>query len=334
MSDIGHFKYLVVEDNKKDVREVLFKLSDAGFNSEKKLGQAETYDEAKNLLERFADQLDVLFLDLNLPRNATDSRPERGHGKALLDLIHENLNRRPNVFIQVIIVSGEVMVDGIHDQVLYDRYGDTLAGIVLKSRLVDDLPSMVSRLHRDPLRYRVSMLKPELINLYEKITDSTNPIKERLHDARILAIRLVQNEVDYRHREVGISGKYADDLNRLIKDEIEIRFNLENGRRYIKASKIVTRGGWGSFLWRGTMVQHIYALNSYYNHYKHIHEQPFRNPMEPDEWLIPLELLDKFEAGETIGKIVELIVRDLLEWYLPWHEQVYLPWSRSLTTPE
>ena len=28
-------------------------------------------------------------------------------------------------------------------------------------------------------------------------------------------------------------------------------------------------------------------------------------------------------------QIVELIVRELLDWYLLWHEQVYLPWKEA-----
>jgi hypothetical protein len=37
-----------------------------------------------------------------------------------------------------------------------------------------------------------------------------------------------------------------------------------------------------------------------------------------------------FDKGVSVGKIIDLIILDLLEWYLPWHEQVYLPWKKSL----
>ena len=39
--------------------------------------------------------------------------------------------------------------------------------------------------------------------------------------------------------------------------------------------------------------------------------------------------LPKMEKGIRIGMIAELITIDLLEWYLPWHEQVYLPWYQG-----
>src|SRR5688572_25973655 len=96
------FKFLIVEDKTEDRNEVLSRLSDAGFLPANKLGAAETYTDAKGLLEEYASVVDVVFLDLNIPRDGRDSRPEKSHGKAILDIIHTDLNRRAGNEIRVV----------------------------------------------------------------------------------------------------------------------------------------------------------------------------------------------------------------------------------------
>ena len=89
--------------------------------------------------------------------------------------------------------------------------------------------------------------------------------------------------------------------------------------------------GWGGFLWRGWHIQHLYTLNSYRNGYVHEDEQPYQGVLgSPNKWVIPQEVSDSISSGKVLGQIAELIVRDLLEWYIPWHEQVYLPWLGGL----
>lgn len=70
-------------------------------------------------------------------------------------------------------------------------------------------------------------------------------------------------------------------------------------------------------------MEHFSSINTYWNAYKHLGDRPFHNPtQDPDEWRIPNDLMERGKDGEIVVKIVELAVRDLLEWYLPWHEQV------------
>jgi hypothetical protein len=40
-------------------------------------------------------------------------------------------------------------------------------------------------------------------------------------------------------------------------------------------------------------------------------------------------VLSAVEGGEVVGKLIEVAVSEILDWYLPWHEQVYLPWARA-----
>jgi len=331
---IETLKFIVVEDKEEDLKTVQYQLADAGFNPDNKLGTCSTYTEAKTLIEEHAHELNVVFLDLNLPINEQDGQPEKRHGANILKLIHSDLNRRSNIGIRVIIVSGEDLDDGVQDDLFKERYKGTLVGIVQKANLPIMLKANIRRLKKDPLRNRMCRCNLDVIDFYDIIFDPGQPIKERLEAARSLAIRIVQNEVDHSNQRIDSCIGYADNLNGLIKDHIESRFHPEGNIRRIKASKIISTDGWGAFLWRGIMVQHLYALNSYRNLFVHIHEQPFRcTGQDTDKWEIPQDVLVAFEKGINAGKMADMITRDLLEWYLPWHEQVYLPWYQSLQPP-
>jgi hypothetical protein len=324
---LENLKFVIVEDKEHDRNEVLHCLADAGFLPENKLGTAVTYQDAKGLIEDRAADLHVVFLDLNLPWDARDGRPEKRHGKAILDIIHTDLNRRAGNDIRVVVVSGEDLQDGVQNEFFQQSYKGTLVGIVQKAELPKMLRASVKRLKKDPVRSRIRRLEIDILDHYETATDPTKPIKERLKSGRALVIRLVQNEVDHHQQRLGSCKGYADDLNKLVKDHIESRFaDAAVGRRRVKASLISSPGGWGAFLWRGSMVQHLYAINSYRNLFEHVEEQPYRcEGHDRDAWIIPQEVLRAVEAGEAVGKLLELMLNEILDWYLPWHEQVYLP---------
>lgn len=320
------YKFLLVEDRNDDAREVLMQLNDAGFVPGSMLGRAETYDRAKELIEDNAANLNVVFLDLNIPRNESDGRPEKSHGGALLDLIHENLNRRFGIDIKVIVVSGEDLHDGMQSDIYKKHYKGTLCGIVKKSELSKMLKSSLKELRRDHLRSRIQRNNLDVLTQYDVIKDSSQPALERLKAARKIGIKLLQNEIDHHKGFLNSSADCADDLNGLLRNYVENRFS---GR--VKISTVSHPGNWNIFLWRGTMIQHLYTLNSYRNTIEHLEEQPFRNVTNhPTIWEAPVELLSTLESGSSVTKIAELIVKDLLEWYLPWHEQVYVPWHSQL----
>jgi CheY-like chemotaxis protein len=324
-------KFLIVEDKAEDRNEVLSQLADAGFAPANKLGAAETYQDAKALLEEHAAAVDVVFLDLNIPRDARDGRPEKSHGKAILDIIHTDLNRRAGNDIRVIVVSGEDLQDGVQDQLFYDFYKGTLVSIAQKAELPRMLKASVKRLKKDPRRSLIRRLELDVLDHYDSVSDPAKPVKERLKSAKALATKLVQNEADHHNGKLGSCDKYADDLNRLIKECVESRFNEDaTKRRRVKASAMAAPGMWGAFLWRGAMLQHLYAINGYRNIFEHIEEQPYRcSSQDKQAWAIPPEVLLSVESGEAAGKLIELTVKDLLDWYLPWHEQVFLPWAKG-----
>lgn len=287
-----------------------------------------TLQEALEALEEHAEDLDVVFLDLNLPRDAKDSRPEKGHGRKILETIHRFYN--PRLGIRVVVVSGEDLLDGFSDKNMYDAWPGTLVSIAQKSALSKTLSTSLKRLRKDPLAQRIRRMNlDDVLEYYEGVIDAMQPIGERLKAARALALRLVRNEVDHHIGAIGATSDYADDLNGLIKNHIESRFAPDsNGKRYINIGRIQSPGGWGAFLWRGATVQHLYLLNQYRNTFEHLREQPYEGG--PDTvWEIPRDTMDRARSGHAAAMAAECIVRELLDWYLPWHEQVYLPWAKG-----
>ena len=324
-----NYKFIVVEDKDADRVEVLTQLADANFTRANLLAKPATYQDALEAITDHQNELDVVFLDLNLPRDATDARPEKGHGRNLLNFIHRSLN--PGANIRVVVVSGEDLLDGFNDQNMYELFAGTLVGIAQKSSLAVTLKRSLRQLRRDPLAQRIRRAKMvEVADLYELVVDAAQPAAERLKAARSLAIRLVRYEVDHYQGRVDATIGYADRLSELIRDHIESRFAEDNyeRRRLVKVGAIQSDGGWGAFLWRGATVTHLRALNSYRNGQIHLAEQPYVTA-SPNSWQIPRESLEAATSGRALGVVAEAIVRDLLEWYLPWHEQVYQPWREK-----
>jgi hypothetical protein len=325
---LSTLKFIVLEDKVSDQKEILNQLAQAGLSPEGKLGVATTYNECKELLEKLAQDLDVVFLDLNIPRSDKDPRPEDRHGKGILDIIHSDFNRRPGVHIRVIVISGQELANSdVGQDLLMRQYDGTLIGIVQKAGLPALLNDTLSKLHKDPLRVELQRLRLHLTDQLDCVRDTSKPIKERLKAAREIGIRIGLNELDYRDGRVNSHPNLEDDLNGILK-ELERRFLVPGpGRRVqIGIATIQTDGGWGSFIWRGALIQHLYILNSYRNIFEHLREQPYDNPSDdPDEWNIPADIMQRAQDGAVVGQIVELFVSDLLHWYLPWHEQVYLP---------
>jgi hypothetical protein len=322
-------QFVVIEDKADDRREVLNRLSDAGFTPENKLGEAATYEEAKTLLEEQAQKLNVVFLDLNLPRDSRDGRPERAHGKRLLDLIHDDLNRRPWVDIRAIVVSGENIHDGMTDEMMRERYAGTLVGIAAKSELPVTLKASLKRLQKDPLLARLRRLSIDVLSDYLTLFDNTKAIIDRLESAKRLACRLVRYEGDYRRGKIGVCDGYGEDLNRAIKEIIEDRFEARNGKRYVQIRSIKTGDSWNRFLWRGATFQHLYTINGFRRAFAHLQEHPYApSDNGADEWASPPEVRQRVEQGGNVAQMIELAVEELLEWYMPWHEQVYLPWAK------
>jgi CheY-like chemotaxis protein len=323
-------KVIIVEDKEEDLDEVLDCLGEAGFNKDDILAQPNNYDDALGVIDSHATEVDLVLLDLNLPRSENDSRPEKGHGRRLLDHIH-NLNRRSYVHIRVIIVSAEELDDDFEKDMMMRLYESTLVGSARKDALAVMLKANLRRLHRDPMRNLIAKLDVGILNEYDGLKDTSNSPLDRIEKGRSIATRLARNEMDFFEDRLGASERFADNLHKLA-EELKDRFDTspDTRRPEIKASLINSEGGWGRFLWRGWHVDHLYALNNYRRHFKHEDEQPYSGiDSSPNEWNPPANVVEALREGKLLVQIVEMIVQELLEWYLPWHEQVYLPWKEA-----
>lgn len=338
------FRVLIVED-KDDARRTArnelgrYKICSANDVEEPdgSFRPAQSYVEARSLVEEFAPEIRLVLLDLNIPFDENDATPEDEHGGKLLELIHE-LNRREDVQMRVIVVSGQAAAKGWSGENLLVRFKDTVTGIAEKGKR-NSLVEQFQRLDRDPLRNQLLDLNVGVVEYYDTVFDISQGIKERLENACSLAVRLARNDMDYTCAAIDASDNFKDDLRGLIR-QIEERFALQTitlrsgdttERRFVDSSAMLD-GDWGQFLWRGTLVQHLYALTNYRNDYVHVKKKPFRSEQGcTDAWKIPPDILQSLDHGDRLGQAIELIVRDLLDWYLPWHEQVYLPWKEAKT---
>jgi hypothetical protein len=323
-----NLRFMVIEDKDIDRNEVLDRLADAKFTGQNLLSSPANYSDAKEDLERYCSDLDIVFLDLNLPINQTDAFPEKGHGRRLLQMIHRDLNCRPGVDIKVVIISGEDLLDGWNDKNLYALFPGTLASICHKTALDVTLKASFKRLKKDPLLSRIKKADIPIIDDYKTIFAPETGIESRLECARRIAIQLVRNEVNCFYNDPLKSEDYADNLNGLIHDFIEDRFEMDqNNRRQVKQSQLIN-SNWCNFLWRGAMLQHLYTINSYRNIFIHINERPYQ-VLSGGTWQPDQATLARCEEGVVIGKMMGDIIREIIEWYLPWHETIYLPWKVS-----
>lgn len=324
--------FIVVEDDKEYRDEVLNALLKAGLEYDNCLGEAETFAGARDIIDQHAKELDLVLLDLNLPREHKSGDTDKDFGYQLLDWVHNHLNSQPGVYIRVIIVSGEYSDYGVRDAGFRKQFDRTLVDIVPKKDLPSAIGRSLSALYRDDLLERITTLQIPIVDEYLIVVDPQQPALTRLQAAKDIACRLLMNEGDFRRQSLGSSDKYSDKLNNALKDLVEQRFEMDPNvnRRHPSIVYLKTGESWGHFIWRGLIYQHLYAINTYYNQYKHLSQQPYTSPQgTQDEWTIPKEDLDYFNEGQDVVQIVQVLVKELMRWYLPWHEGVYLKWRRE-----
>jgi hypothetical protein len=327
----GELKWVVVEDTDQHRKEVVSLLIESGFDADNLLGSPTRYDEALELISSHSAKIDVVFLDLRIPRDEVDSEPEKRVGGGLLDVIHSDLNRRSGNDIRVVIVSGEELLDGLSDKTLYKSYPDTLVSIAQKSSLERTLKASVKRLRRTPMitAFRRGGLG-SLIDPYLDANDVNLKIRDRLECAREVALRLVRNEFDQHVGRPDASSRFSGDLHSLLNEIESTRFRAEAGRARVKQGDIITDGGWGDFLWRGVLFSHLRTLNGLRNDFVHLDRKPYRpSDGSRETWSVPADVLQDLESGRWTGQVAAAILDEILAMYLPWHQEVYVKWLES-----
>jgi CheY-like chemotaxis protein len=293
------------------------------------LGAAKSGESARAEIEVHQSELDLVFLDLSIPHSESSSRIDNNVGFELLEWIHTSVNRQRNRPLRVIIVSGQYDLTGIPDQKLRSGYDGTLIGIVKKDELKPELGRVIAKLASDPtleamVRLELSDIVPDYQTLYSAETSALDKSKA----AKVIACKLLTNDGDYRENRLGICH-FGDDLSGAIRQVIEKRFTGPEGKKpYVDKKHLAANQKWGDFIWRGTMLEHLYGINNYRNRLEHLPQNPYVEDA-PAEWLIPPKVSKHFSEGNDVVPIIRSQVKSLLEWYLPWHEQVFLPWQKS-----
>lgn len=316
--------FLIVEDHDQEARTLQEVLLDLGLGH--CLGVAKSALAAREEIMTHRADVELVFLDLSVPLSGAGSRIDNDVGYELLEWIHTDLNRPGSRKTRVVIVSGQYDLTGVLDKKLRIGFDGTLIGVVHKENLKSELGQVVAILNRDPLLEALIRLQVDVVAEYQTLNSSGASTKDKCQAAKLIACRLLMNDGDYRAKKLG-ACQFGDDLNKAIKQVVERRFKSEAGKRTFVEKKYLAPGEkWEEFIWRGAMVEHLYGINNYRNRIEHLPQQPYTDESKQDEWKIPRDLGESFSRGDDVVEILQVLVKALLKWYLPWHEQVYLAW--------
>jgi CheY-like chemotaxis protein len=327
----ANHKFIIVEDHDQEARTLQEVLLEFGFRPEDCLALVASETEARREIITSEAELALVFLDLSIPTSESDTRIDNEVGYGLLDWIQTDINQRGGRRIRVVIVSGQYDLTGTPDKKFRTGFEGTLLGVVHKENLRSDLSQVIAELDRDTLLGDLIRFEVDIIQEYQIVVDAGSSVADKCQAAKRLACKLVMNEGDHRAGRLGSCRRYADDLSGAIKQLIKDRFNdnVPDVRRVTK-SNIRSGDSWSKFLWRGVMIEHLYGINNYRNRTEHLPDHDYSGaPGTADQWEVPHDVLTYFSHGDDVEEIIQLQVKALLRWYLPWHAQVYLPWAKS-----
>ncbi len=327
---LRNVRYFVVEDREQSVRSVLQQARLAGFQAELKIGVAGTLSEATSVLNERWKDIDLVFLDLNIPAEAGDSHPRKDHGQKLLEVIHNDINRRGEHSIAVIIISGEVDSEA-ERQLWVKHYAPTVLDLASKDNLTEDFRRCVQRYFEDPMKVEIRSIWPEGFANFDVVTDPSKSANDRSLAAIQLGCLMLKNIDELESAADGLGASSSSDLNTLIKEYLGRNFEPVSSDRpaqvYSNLRKLKrARDQW---VLRGYIVEHLYSIHKYRNAIIHVSDTgPFHDGRGGyGVWDANRDLISRLESAERTCKIIQLVVEDVVEWYLPWHERVYLAWK-------
>lgn len=328
MNLLANVRYFVVEDRDESLRDVLQQARLIGLKTERKVGVARDLDTAIQQIAAKWQEIDLVFLDLSIPDDNKDSSLQgKDRGKKLLNLIHNDLNGRGGHRVSVIIISGEVD-DEIDQEVWVDNYQPTVIGFVPKDDMTAGFRRCILRYCDEGLSSRVRRLWAEAAPKYEEVTDQSKSANDRSLAAYELGCLLLKNVEDYECAKAGQAPSGSHDLNTLLRNYLQRNFQPSDGGALFSNLRRL-RGPAKEWVLRGYMVEHLYSLLKYRNAVIHLTDTgPFHDGKNDyGLWKECPDLLKRLNQAKGICEILTLIVQDILEWYLPWHQKVYLPWK-------
>lgn len=327
MSMLRDVRFFVVEDREQSVRNVLQQARLAGFQPDLKIGVAGNLADATSALNEHWKDIDLVFLDLNIPADESDNHPRKDHGQKLLEIIHKDINQRGAHSIAVIIISGEVDSEA-ERQLWVEHYSPTVLDLASKDNLTEDFRRCVQRYFEDPFKAALRSVWPEAFDNFDTVTDANKSANDRSLAALQLGCQMLKNIDEIESADEGIGTTSSSDLNTLVKEYLSRNFDPVSADRphqvYSNLRKLKrSRDKW---VLRGYLVEHIYSIYKYRNAIIHLSDTgPFHDGRNDYAiWSGDRDLITRLEKAERTCRIIQLIVEDVVEWYLPWHEQVFL----------
>jgi hypothetical protein len=328
MNLLANVRYYVVEDRDESLRDVLQQARLVGLKADRKIGVARNLGDAIQEISDKWQEIDLIFLDLSIPDDAVDSSLQgKDRGKRLLDLIHKDLNSRGMHRISVIIVSGEV--DDESDQEMWvDRYQPTVIGFVSKDDMTVGIRQCVFRYCDSGMDSRLGRLWPAAVPMFRDVNNQSKSATDRSLAAYELGCLLLKNVEAYECSRLTQPPSGGTDLNALVKGYLDRNFR-PSPKGGIFSDLRYLRGQPGQWILRGYMIEHLYSLLKYRNAVVHLTDTgPFHDGKNDyGLWRECPDVVKRLTDAKGICEILSIIVQDILEWYLPWHERVYLPWK-------
>ena len=331
---LADIRFAIVEDRDDAMEDLLVVIKGAGLSLGHCVGKWTDFDSARAGLDAKWRDIDILFLDLNIPLNASDSKPTKDHGRTMLDYIINDLNRRGPHKMSVVIVSGEVH-ENYERELWLGNYKAIVVGLAMKGQLTTTLPGMLQSYCDDPYTAQLRSCWPGAETLFQTILDENETAQKRLLDCQTLASLMLKNIAQFERKLPDQSSIAGLQLKDLLTDYLVRNFKPTDPAKpwsvysSLKQLKVPT----DSWILRGYIFEYLSTINSFRNSFIHQSDTgPFHDGSGAyGIWSESTDEIRRLEEGQRMCQMLVLLIKDVLDWYLPWHRKVYLPWIKSLS---
>ena len=276
--------------------------------------------DARDWLVENHHTINLVLLDLYVDGRPGDASPSEQNGVELLKWL-DSAQGKPigpeghRLEVDTIVVSSGVTETQREN---YSRlYPRTVFDAVPKLDIRTILPNRILQWQKGRHKLGSWLAGPtglgsEVAKAWRHISTGDGSLLQRVNDAQTIAIAIAHNVASVRVLKEG--GKVPGrNLKNLLDDE---------PRRSPQRDP----------LWRGNVLDQLYLINGWRNQVEHSDRDfPFDSAVglaELDNFKIPGRnelLIDRMRRYRYIESALAVLVEDLLHWYRPWHEGVFLP---------